>query len=630
MTTTPQIIGPKYDSDATLPDSVFGYEAKRDLALAALRRAEEDSDDEVVRLLYWELGLIDLDVSTDGDPSPYGGGAYDAFAAFYRITDETVAYARERASETNDIVLRIHYLTFVLLMTEPRGRAWIEVQRELSVALRAFVDGCRHGATTRADGLTGVYIAEAVRPLARLLERPGVLRGTQAAEWAAWIVELAEASRDLPEPDERRRELQRHRWVAKYISLLGSLPADATSAELRARALQLLDDAAIYYASEPLTDDFERSVAEAEALLRKHWGEAGTHEMKVRREVAALRRRAEFHRSTGNGMLTAHFFREARRLVEQQRQYFTDADVADLQRAEQAAHAHSAAAGEYARLHIPFAIPMDQMDLSQDTPERTVDEVVAFAIRSVPSREELRHRTSEMLSEAPLHAMISRTVISQDKVVGESHSVEDNLELDVERHAMLVARTNGAVVGITVISAAKKIGLTMDNLIGPLEVLQLDVGTREMIAVGCERLIAEDFVSAVHVLVPRFEDCLRQHLRSIGVDTTRFNADVGDGTSRTDDAPLGALLRSSLPDGRMVREYLGEDLWDHIDGILNSQTGMNLRNDVAHGLIRPPACSVETAGLALGLLYQLAWVASGDARGRNGGDADTSPDESPS
>lgn len=141
MTRTPHIIGPEYDSDATLPDSVFGYKAKRDLALAALRRAETDGDDDVVRFMYWELGLIDLNASTDGDPSPYRGGAYDAFAAFYRITDDTVAYARERASETNDVVLRIHYLMFVLLRTEPRGRAWIEVQRELSAALRALSTG---------------------------------------------------------------------------------------------------------------------------------------------------------------------------------------------------------------------------------------------------------------------------------------------------------------------------------------------------------------------------------------------------------------------------------------------------------------------------------------------------------
>ncbi|WP_164020080.1 DUF4209 domain-containing protein [Pyxidicoccus trucidator] len=123
---------------------------------------------------------------------------------------------------------------------------------------------------------------------------------------------------------------------------------------------------------------------------------------------------------------------------------------------------------------------------------------------------------------------------------------------------------------------------------------------------GCGRLIAQDFISASRVLVLRIEDVLRQHLRSLGVDTTEFKPDVGDGTSRTDDATLGKLMRRALPDGRTIKEYLGNDLWSHIDSILNSQTGLNLRNEFAHGLVRPQHCTPDIAGIALALLYQLA------------------------
>lgn len=123
-------------------------------------------------------------------------------------------------------------------------------------------------------------------------------------------------------------------------------------------------------------------------------------------------------------------------------------------------------------------------------------------------------------------------------------------------------------------------------------------------------MIAGDFISATHVLIPRIEDVLRQHLRGIGVDTTEFRRDVGDGTSRTDDAPLGALMRRALPDGRTVKEYLGADLWDNVDSVLNSQTGLNLRNDFAHGLARPAHCTAENAGIALAVMYQLAAAAS--------------------
>jgi hypothetical protein len=161
MTLTPQILGRDYDDSARLSNDLRYYEPKRSLALAALRRAEAANDVEVQRLMYWELGLIDLDVVTADDPSPYCGGPYVKYAEFYRLADETIAYARERVNETRDVILRIHYLTFVLLSSEPSGMAWIELQRVLAVSLREFVEGCCDGAGMNPDDIVGVSVAHA-------------------------------------------------------------------------------------------------------------------------------------------------------------------------------------------------------------------------------------------------------------------------------------------------------------------------------------------------------------------------------------------------------------------------------------------------------------------------------------
>ncbi|MGQ0648886.1 MAG: DUF4209 domain-containing protein, partial [Gemmatimonadaceae bacterium] len=58
---------------------------------------------------------------------------------------------------------------------------------------------------------------------------------------------------------------------------------------------------------------------------------------------------------------------------------------------------------------------------------------------------------------------------------------------------------------------------------------------------------------------------------------------------------------------------LGADLWEHLDSVLNSQTGPNLRNEFAHGLARPGHGSPENAGLSLSLLYLIAEVARRDS-----------------
>ena len=153
------------------------------------------------------------------------------------------------------------------------------------------------------------------------------------------------------------------------------------------------------------------------------------------------------------------------------------------------------------------------------------------------------------------------------------------------------------------------LSVTPQHLLAPLAPLSLDEGSLDLIQRGFERLLAGDFISATHILVPRIEDTLRQHLQATGVDTTDY-VPFGDGTSRTDDATLGSLLHKKLPDGRSVRDYLGSDLWAHLDSVLNSQTGLNLRNDFAHGLARPGHCTPQVAGIAMSMLYLLASVAT--------------------
>ena len=55
-------------------------------------------------------------------------------------------------------------------------------------------------------------------------------------------------------------------------------------------------------------------------------------------------------------------------------------------------------------------------------------------------------------------------------------------------------------------------------------------------------------------------------------------------------------------------DHFGSDLVRQVESIMVSQTGLNLRNDFAHGLARPSHCSGEIVGTVLQLLYALATV----------------------
>jgi uncharacterized protein DUF4209 len=586
VTRTPAILGPAYDAPAQLAADLRLNGAKRAMVRAELDRADAAGDAEAARLMRWELGLIDLVPTAAEGFSPYRGGTYEQYAEFYHLTPETVPYARERARETRDILFKLQYLEFVLLRSEPTGRAWIDLQREILATYREYIDGCRTGAGNDRHCFAGIYVEHALLRVGQLLSRPGLVPPSDLPAWAEWILALAEDSRTFPVERADMIAQQRHRWVADFLRYLTVLPPDATAPAFRTRVLALLADAAAYYQSTPLNDNFEHLVAEVEAELRKYWGEKGTHEQMIRRQYEATVRRARFHESTGNGLVTATFYRQARTLVEQQRQYFTDDDVAQLQRLEQEALDRGVQGGEFKRLGFSIEIPKEIMDYVRDTPKATVEAIVAESVHSIPNRGRLRDEVLKANAQAPLQALIGRTVVGPGKVVGQSGGPEGNVEFDVEFRAMLQTRILGIGVADAVTKAAVQVGLTPSHLVAPLGPLGLDEGSVELLRRGCERMIAGDFVSATHILVPRIEDALRQHLNAIGVDTTDY-VRLGDGTSRTDDATLGSLMRRKLPDGRTVREYLGGDLWDHLDSALNRQTGLNLRNEFAHGLARP-------------------------------------------
>jgi hypothetical protein len=614
MTRILELLGPDYDAPARLPTrhGTDLYEAKRGLVLAALRQAESRNDAEAERLMFWELGLIDLTLGAEAGVSPYGDSSFERYAGHYRLSEETTGYARERAAETSDIVLKLQYLEYILLRIPQHGRERVDLQRELLSVYRSYVDSSRVGAHVDGEGFVGLNVERALIAMERMLTRPGVVRDEAAQQWAAWLVGLAEDSRAFPVRDPSHQEQYRHRWVGSYLSRLVALPAESADSALRARAIQLLDEATTYYQSTPLNDELEHQIAEHESALRKHWGEDGMHERATRRKYDALVRRAKFHRDTGNGMLTAHYFRAARRLVEEHRQYFSTEAAASLQRDERAAHAYSLQAGEYATISIPFAIPVEHMDYTCETAEETISMLLAQVANSVPDRLALAKQVDESSESAVLSSVISRTVVGAGKVVGESLSEEKNRALDIEQRATLASSLFGAAIATTVIRASESVGLSVKHLLALLEPLSLDPGSLAIIERGCERFIAQDWISAMHILVPAVEDTLRQYLRSIGVDTSDFVKDVGDGTTRTDDATFGSLMRKTLPDARKVREYLGEDLWEHLYSTLISQTGANLRNEIAHGLTRPHHCTPENAGLVLSLLYLLALHASGE------------------
>ena len=85
----------------------------------------------------------------------------------------------------------------------------------------------------------------------------------------------------------------------------------------------------------------------------------------------------------------------------------------------------------------------------------------------------------------------------------------------------------------------------------------------------------QDFVTALHLLVPQIEHMVRVYLKQASVQTTAPDA---DGTEN--EKGLSALM-----DLQETEQIFGENLSFEIKALFCDSSGPNLRNNLAHGLL---------------------------------------------
>jgi hypothetical protein len=110
-----------------------------------------------------------------------------------------------------------------------------------------------------------------------------------------------------------------------------------------------------------------------------------------------------------------------------------------------------------------------------------------------------------------------------------------------------------------------------------------------------------DFVKAIHVLIPQVECALREFLGRLGVPTrkpVRNHPGVNEAKNMND----------ILADPRM-RAVLAERLWRYLTLVyVEKRGGLNLRNDVAHGLLNPAMFNRQVADYVFHTLLALSLV----------------------
>jgi lysyl-tRNA synthetase class 1 len=381
-------------------------------------------------------------------------------------------------------------------------------------------------------------------------------------------------------------------WWHTFERLMGDKSSGVTDEEKQ----ELVNDfeALLTYYSDTSTPEkfnphFTREVAN---LLIKHYARHNQPDH-VKRLHEVVARTFEHFASLGNAMLASTFLQTAT-------DSFRDAGMQEESRRTRILMQEKI--GEARSEMVPIS---GQVEISKDDIETFVAAVVTddlgstfvrIATEFLPARRMLEEQAKATLKHAPLMAHIKQTIMADDHVAAVIGSVGEDplgrLFLEIKfsfgfsalwlQQAFDRMLEKHEVVPEHVVSWANRHGLFDDM---------------SLLLEGVRAWVAGDLVKAVHVLVPQVEHALRSIAGQLGRPVTKAHAKV-PGVSIS--IGMGDILYSDE-----IAEALGPDLTLYFLALYADPRGLNLRNEVAHGLLGTSAIGDHLGRLLIHTLLVL-------------------------
>ncbi|GIO99027.1 hypothetical protein J14TS5_41130 [Paenibacillus lautus] len=139
-------------------------------------------------------------------------------------------------------------------------------------------------------------------------------------------------------------------------------------------------------------------------------------------------------------------------------------------------------------------------------------------------------------------------------------------------------------------------GLTADVFIATFEKWPLLYeNNAKIIRTGISRFFEKDYISCLHILVPQLEACVRNLFAQAGYPTTT----IKKGNTQHEET-----FTSFLENPKVIESF-GKHYYKYLTFVTVEQTGLNLRNNIAHGLIDSEACNEATCMMVLHLFLSL-------------------------
>ncbi len=229
---------------------------------------------------------------------------------------------------------------------------------------------------------------------------------------------------------------------------------------------------------------------------------------------------------------------------------------------------------------------------------------VRIASEFLQSRKEVEDQISRLKEAAPLMATLTHSIMADNHVAAKVGSVEDDpFGRVIQQAAQLMSLSD--IWLIRALDRAVEVHIARPGHFATWAARTELFDDLTLLMEGITAWYDQDFVKSVHVLVPQVEVALRAIVSKLGKPITKPHMKV-DGVSVA--INMGDILYS-----KEIVEVLGSDLTLHFLTLYADPRGFNIRNDLAHGLMR--ADSIHCS-LAYRVIHTLLVLGIWDALAR--------------
>lgn len=233
---------------------------------------------------------------------------------------------------------------------------------------------------------------------------------------------------------------------------------------------------------------------------------------------------------------------------------------------------------EMKTIRAEFDFPKELLNqyLEEMTANSLEDSMYRLIITNIPIREETADNLRKKSSKAPISYLFTQQIIdSKGRVIATLPPLAQDFDGHLARETGIQFSINAPLIKLFIGELINKYGFNTTDIIKLMKNCPvLDKNRLPVIEKGIDAYFANDFIVAIHLIIPQIEEIIRNVLEAGGGNVLK-KAQGGGFHLRTFDD----ILRDKI-----VEDSLGLNMVNYFRILFTDPKGWNLRNNICHGM----------------------------------------------